>query len=442
MRKLRTVRLAGAAAALALLLASCAENAPQDSLRPAGPYQEEIHRLFVPVFWVAAAIFFLVQGALVYFLYRYRHRPGREGVPPQVHGNTRLEIAWTIAPALILAFVAVPTVTTIFDLARRPSGDVLHVQVVGHQWWWEFRYTDPAYDTGQGPLTTANQLHVPVGRTVELTLTADPQDVLGAGNAVIHSFWAGRLFGKQDVVPGLANRLLAPVARRVTVTFRESLPRFPADRTVVTGNPVRPEVLHGDPSRAFARFGFETDVPLVVVTGGGTGAAALNEVVALATPRLVRSCSVLHLTGRGKSVTAPSLDRYRQVEFLVEEMPDVLAAAEVVVSRAGLGTLTELAVLGKPMVLVPMPRSHQEANAAAFDRADAAVVLRQDQLTPDRLAETVERLLEDRDRRAALAANARRLMPDNAADLVADAVEEAAMAATFRPEEGRRRAGR
>ncbi|HEY8478071.1 MAG TPA: UDP-N-acetylglucosamine--N-acetylmuramyl-(pentapeptide) pyrophosphoryl-undecaprenol N-acetylglucosamine transferase [Chloroflexota bacterium] len=247
---------------------------------------------------------------------------------------------------------------------------------------------------------------------------------------------------QQDVVPGLANRLLAPVARRVTVTFRESLPRFPADRTVVTGNPVRPEVLHGDPSRAFARFGFETDVPLVLVTGGGTGAAALNEVVALAAPRLVRSCSVLHLTGRGKSVTAPSLDRYRQVEFLVEEMPDVLAAAEVVVSRAGLGTLTELAVLGKPMVLVPMPRSHQEANAAAFDRADAAVVLRQDQLTPDRLAETVERLLEDRDRRAALAANARRLMPDNAADLVADAVEEAAMAATFRPEEGRRRAGR
>jgi cytochrome c oxidase subunit 2 len=207
-RKLRTVRLAGAAAALALLLASCAQNAPQDSLRPAGPYQEEIHRLFVPVFWVAAAIFFLVQGALVYLLLRYRHRRGREGIPPQVHGNTRLEIAWTIAPALILVFVAVPTVSTIWDLARRPSGDVLHVEVVGHQWWWEFRYTDPAYDTGEGPLTTANQLHVPVGRTVELTLTADPQDVLGAGNAVIHSFWAGRLFGKQDVVPGRENRIV------------------------------------------------------------------------------------------------------------------------------------------------------------------------------------------------------------------------------------------
>ena len=206
----RRGRLWAGAVSLAVVLSACAQEAPQDSLRPAGEYAEKIHALFVPVFWVAAAIFFLVEGALIYFLFRYRSRPGRREIPPQIHGNTRLEIAWTIAPALILVFVAVPTVGTIWDLARRPQGrDVLHVTVIGHQWWWEFRYTDPRFDTGGGvPLETANQLYVPEDTTVDLALEATPEQVAGAGSAVIHSFWAGRLFGKQDVVPGRTNHIV------------------------------------------------------------------------------------------------------------------------------------------------------------------------------------------------------------------------------------------
>jgi len=203
--------------ALALVAAACAPNATQDSLQPAGPYAEKAYDLFVPVFWVAAAIFVVVEGALVLFVWKYRHRKGREGIPPQVHGNTRLEIAWTILPAIILAGVAVPTVTTIFDLAREPEGQVLNVDVLGHQWWWEFDYPEEG-------INTANELHIPTGRPVYLRLCAvglgyggqvapsecqpgPPDGAVPAvvGDSVIHSFWVPELAGTQDVIPGRTN---------------------------------------------------------------------------------------------------------------------------------------------------------------------------------------------------------------------------------------------
>ena len=104
--------------AFGLMLASCASNPQQDSLQPAGPYAQEIHNLFVPVFWIAVLVFVIVEGGIVFLAIKYRHRKAREHMPPQLHGNTRLEIGWTIVPAVILAFVTVPTVATIWDLAR------------------------------------------------------------------------------------------------------------------------------------------------------------------------------------------------------------------------------------------------------------------------------------------------------------------------------------
>ncbi len=214
MRKLSRLVLGGLA--LALVAAACAPNASQDSLKPAGPYAEKIHALFTPVFWIAAGIFFVVEGLLFTFVVRYRHRKGREGIPPQVHGNNRLEIAWTIVPALILVGVTVPTVATIYDLAANPKGDVLQVNVIGHQWWWEFDYPDEK-------VVTANELHIPVGEPVEVSLCAAglgyqqqvaPNDCqegpayANVGDDVIHSFWVPELAGKQDVVPGRTNRLV------------------------------------------------------------------------------------------------------------------------------------------------------------------------------------------------------------------------------------------
>ena len=212
--------------ALALVAAACAPNATQSALEPKGPYAQKSFDLFVPVFWVAAVIFFIVEGALVVFAIRYRHRKNRTKMPPQVHGNTRLEIAWTILPTLILAGVAVPTIATIWDLAAKPQGDILEVNVLAHQWWWEFDYPDQK-------ILTANELHIPTGKPVYVTLCAvgfgygqpvpsaggppapsacqtgppDGQPPAAIGAAVIHSFWVPQLAGTEDVIPGQTNHL-------------------------------------------------------------------------------------------------------------------------------------------------------------------------------------------------------------------------------------------
>jgi len=132
----------------------------------------------------------LVEGALLYAIFRFRGKRG-DPEPRQVHGNTTVEIVWTVIPALILAAIAVPTVRGIFQTAAVPTGDVLKVEVVGHQWWWEFRYPDLH-------ITTANEIHIPVGQTVSFHIgTVD----------VVHSFWPPRFAGKRDVFPNRETRL-------------------------------------------------------------------------------------------------------------------------------------------------------------------------------------------------------------------------------------------
>src|SRR5207245_2457292 len=128
-------------------------------------------------------VFVFVEVLLLVALWRYRHRPNAP-VPEQIHGNTKLEILWTIIPAVVLAIIAVPTVQTIFRTQGAARGDALQVEVVGHQWWWEFRY--PQYG-----VTTANELYLPIGRTVNFALHTED---------VIHSFWIPGLGGKRDLV--------------------------------------------------------------------------------------------------------------------------------------------------------------------------------------------------------------------------------------------------
>jgi len=225
---------------------------------------------------------------------------------------------------------------------------------------------------------------------------------------------------QQDVEPGLANRLLVPFAQHVSVSLPTSLAHFPPRRTSVAGNPVREALLHADPGVAFDQLQLDPDVPLLVVTGGGTGALGLNRLVAAAAPRLIEQLQILHLTGLGRGVRAlTDSKRYQSIEFLVELMPHVLAAATLVVSRAGMGTLTELAALGKPSLIVPMPGSHQWANARAFEQLGAIEVADQDALTPDSLADRILHLLADAPRRAQLGRTLANSMPRDAADRIA-----------------------
>ena len=273
----------------------------------------------------------------------------------------------------------------------------------------------------------AGRVPLGIAQAVGLVRRFRPHVAFGAGGfAAVPPLVAAALGGvpvvihQQDVEPGLANLLLMPFALRVTVAFPQSRAYFPSARTIVVGNPVRADVLTGDRARAAERFGLERGLPTLLVTGGGTGALGLNERVAAAVPSLVEFCQVIHLTGRGRAVPpAQPSSRYHAYEFLVDEMKHALAAADLVVSRAGLGTLSELAALGKPTVLVPLPDSHQAANARAATRAVAARVVPQAHLTPERLVGLARSLLADDAARAALAAAARRLFPLDAADRLA-----------------------
>lgn len=175
----------------ALVLAACSGSGPQTSLDPAGPIAEKIDGLWLLVFWISTAVFVLVEAALIYSIVKFRERPGSDRRPKQLHGNTRLEIIWTIIPAILLAGVTVPTLQTLFEIREVPVGpDVLVIDVVGHQWWWEFQYPEG--------FTTANELHIPAGVTVNLQMTSVD---------VIHSFWVPKLNGKRDAVPGRVTNL-------------------------------------------------------------------------------------------------------------------------------------------------------------------------------------------------------------------------------------------
>ena len=174
------------------LLACTPENA-QSTFDAKGPVAQKQADLFYLIFWAAVAVFVVVVGALLYAMVRYRSRPGQTEMPKQTHGHTGLEITWTIFPVIVLAIIAVPTVIVLFDISEKPAPEenALEVNVIGHQWWFEFEYPE------QG-VVTANQLHIPVDRKVQFNLLSGD---------VIHSFWIPKLGGKVDVVPNNDNGL-------------------------------------------------------------------------------------------------------------------------------------------------------------------------------------------------------------------------------------------
>jgi cytochrome c oxidase subunit 2 len=168
-----------------------------------GPVAREQLLLFNVLLWTMVVVFVLVEGALLYAAVRYRRKPG-DPLPPQTHGHTPLEIAWTIIPTILILGLGIWSVIVLFKLepgaaialARDEGKEPLRVQAVGHQWWWEFRYEDA---DGNGKLvTTANEMRIPVDRPVIMELISED---------VIHSFWIPKLAGKQDVVPTRSNEM-------------------------------------------------------------------------------------------------------------------------------------------------------------------------------------------------------------------------------------------
>lgn len=189
----RKTRFAALAGSVALLVSSCGrEELPQNTLDPQGPVAEQLDNLIDPVFIAAGFVFVLVNALILIAAVKFRRKSDDE-IPKQVHGHAALEIAWTAAPAVLLAVIGVFTLGVIFDIDERPAGaNSMEVRVVGHQWWWEFAYDDQGF-------TTANELHIPIDTKVSLELQSVD---------VVHSFWPPKLAGKLDVVPGRTNHMV------------------------------------------------------------------------------------------------------------------------------------------------------------------------------------------------------------------------------------------
>lgn len=193
----RTLFLRGSVGlALMALLAGCsADGKPLDIFQGDGTESQTINDLQIPVFLIAIVVGILVMAAILFIIVKFRAKPDDDELPAQTHGALGLELGWTLLPAVLLAFVAVGTIVTIFDLADQPE-DAMEIDVYGQQWWWGFEY-DTNQD-GQVDITTATEMVIPAGQPVNLNIRS---------RDVIHSFWIPALNGKKDAVPGRTHDL-------------------------------------------------------------------------------------------------------------------------------------------------------------------------------------------------------------------------------------------
>lgn len=294
---------------------------------------------------------------------------------------------------------------TLFDLARVPVGVL--------QAWSHIRAFNPDVIFSTGGFVSF------------------PSVVAGARRAPI-------LTHEQTTTIGLATRLNARYSDRIALSYestRELAKRY-GSKVIVTGNPVRLSLLEGKAERALAHYGFRSDLPLLYVTGGARGASPINRRIEQLLPQLLQTCQILHQAGPANSeqddanrlrklhaTWSPGLQaRYRVTEFVGEELPDVYAAASLLLARAGAGTIAELALVGKPAILIPLPgtsSNEQAINAKLLGDAGAAVVISQPDATPERLGSEIKDLITNQERLTRMAGQAKSLgRPDAAARIV------------------------
>lgn len=275
-------------------------------------------------------------------------------------------------------------------------------------------------------------------KALQIIKSFNPDVVFGAGGyvsvPVVMAAWILRkkiVIHQQDVQPSLTNQLIAPLAARITVSFQESGKDFrlstglflPSDTKVVwTGNPVREDLLipKNDIKEIKKSFGILDDQTVILFLGGATGALALNRILLEALPELTQFSHVIHSTGKGKAINY-SGPNYHPFE-LIPNMDEAYAIADIVISRAGLSTITELAALKKVSIIIPMPETHQESNALLLNDKQAAVCLDQKTLTADYLISIIRKIMYDSVWQKQLKDNIHGLMPKDAAGKIADLI--------------------
>ena len=210
---------------------------------------------------------------------------------------------------------------------------------------------------------------------------------------------------ESDLTPGLANKLCKPFAKRIATTFPECAKAL-GSKAEMTGTPLRPELFSGSRAKGLSLLHFDGAKPVLLMMGGSSGAQSVNKALRGALPRLSKTFDVAHICGRGYlDESLCGVPGYTQVEFLDTDLPDVLAATDLVLSRAGSNALCEFQALDKPMLLVPYPkgasRGDQILNAQSYEKRGLCRVLLQENMTPDTLAQALEDTWRDREQLAA-----------------------------------------
>lgn len=206
---------------------------------------------------------------------------------------------------------------------------------------------------------------------------------------------------ESDMTPGLANKLCIPVAKKVCCNFPETFRMLPANKAVLTGSPIRKELVMGDKEAGYRLCGFNASKPVIMVVGGSLGSAAINQAVRDILPELLKDFQVVHLCGKEKMDNLLlTTSGYKQFEYIKSEMKDIFAMADIVISRAGANAISELLALKKPNILIPLPssssRGDQILNAQSFESQGFSIMIDEDDLTNKLLLEKVQELYFNR----------------------------------------------
>lgn len=253
---------------------------------------------------------------------------------------------------------------------------------------------------------------------------------------VVFSGWLYRipiLIHDSDTVPGLANKIVAPLATRIALGFEKATHYFSPQKTIVTGNPVRPELQAGDATEGRRIFGIQSTRPVLLVMGGSQGAMKINDAVLNALPILLQKYEVLHIAGEKNYKTVASEARVmisRQYEQLYHPYPSLkgelahaYALSSLIISRSGATSIFEIALVGKPSILIPIKVSggnHQRENAYVYKAFGACEVIEEDNLTPHVFVSTIDEILESASRVKVFSENAKKFSAPRAAEILAE----------------------
>lgn len=233
---------------------------------------------------------------------------------------------------------------------------------------------------------------------------------------------------ESDMTPGLANKISIPAADKVCCNFPETLKALPDKKAILTGSPIRQELLNGDPEKARAFCGFQTKKPVILVVGGSLGAAAVNRAVRNILSELLKEFQVIHLCGKNKlDASLKNLDGYAQFEYIQDELKDLFALSDIVISRAGANAICELLALHKPNLLIPLSanasRGDQILNARSFEQQGFSMVLEEETLSDKLLLSSIHKLYETRD---TFARAMKHSSQQNSIETIASLIESAA----------------